>query len=101
MSISSFPAAAGHPFRDFVAALRAKLARWQQERGRLIAEQQTIALLQSFDRHLLEDIGAAEYLAERSAAANEMGRTEVGPMLAIYLPLWGRSAVNDARDRPR
>jgi hypothetical protein len=48
----------------------------------------------------LEGIAAAAHLAERpQPQANGSGRTEVGPLLAVYLPYWGRSSVNDDRER--
>ena len=100
MSISSLPAKAGHPLSNVVVALRARFVQWRHERGRRITEKRAIALLQRIEPGVLVDIGAAGCPVEGSQPSpNGSGRTEVGPMLAAYLPYSGRSTVNDARER--
>ena len=102
MSISSLPAKTGHSLSAVVAALRARLTQWRQERGHRIAEQRAIASLQSVEPAVLECRGATACpAAEPQRQANHIDRTEVGPMLAVYLPYWGRSCINDMRDRRR
>jgi len=59
-------------------------------------------MLQSIEPEALEDIGAAAGLTEKpQPRADGSVRTEVGPMLAVYLPYSGRSSINEARDRKR
>ena len=101
MSISTLPATAGNPLRNLLAALQTRYVQWQQERAQRIDEQRTIALLQSLDPALVDDIGATAYLAGKQPPATSYAHPEVGPMLAIYLPLWDRNAVNDAANRVR
>ena len=95
MTIQPAPLTTGHSIAGSLWALRERLRVWREARQQRIAEQR---LLQSLDRELLEDIGAAPP-ADLPVLPNHIGRTEVGPILAVYVPYWGRSAINDARER--
>lgn len=100
MSISSLPVRTGRPLSNVVAVLSATFVQWRQAREQRIAEQQAIALLQSVEPEVLADIGATTNSETRAyPQADRSGRTEVGPLLAVYLPYSGRSGINDARER--
>jgi hypothetical protein len=79
MTIISTPATAGHSIDGTLVGLRAWVRRWRRAREQRIAD--------------------ATNVADKPAPTANVDRTEVGPMLAVYLPYWGRSAVNEARER--
>ena len=102
MSISSLPAGTEHRSSNIVAALRAGIALWREGRARRIAERRAIALLQSIEPEVLQDVSVAAHpAAGPHPPACSSSRTEVGPMLAIYLPFCGRSSVNEKREQRR
>ena len=97
MTILSEPAAAGHPLNSLLEMVRAAAERWRKR----AADRETIAVLESLDREMLEDIGATSYLAYKDARQKGPGQTVVGPLLAAHLPSWGHDALAEDRERRR